>query len=186
MKPPIITSSPSCARARVLTLNKLESLCRFKSYISARATPIVLFTPRIIARVIACRQFCYNCRFPPVSWSVAAIPDIAYLVAGDDPAYDRMQPAIVRANQCSSAIVQFQRWIGQKIGHPVLTELRANRADNDSLRFSALNDKATNHHVIADLHKGARTDVAQSRCRRGRQSSGWCRCRCLRLQLARC
>jgi hypothetical protein len=70
-----------------------------------------------------------------------------------------MQPAIVRGYQRSSAIVKFKRRIGQNILHPVLSELRTNRADNDSLWFGALNDKATNHHVVADLHKGTRTDV---------------------------
>jgi hypothetical protein len=90
---------------------------------------------------------------------VAAIPDVAYLVAGDDPAEYRMQPAIVSGNQRSSAIVKFKRRIGQNIGHPVLSELRTNGTNNHPLWFGALNDEATNHHVIAGPDKGARTDV---------------------------
>src|SRR5204863_9253795 len=56
-------------------------------------------------RVIACRQICYDRRFPCVGRSMAAIPDIAYLVAGDNPADYRMQPAIIRGDQSSRAVI---------------------------------------------------------------------------------
>ena len=56
--------------------------------------------------------------------------------------------------------MQLQRRIGQHIGNPILTELRANGANNYSLWLRPFNDEATNHHVVAGLNKGARTDVA--------------------------
>ena len=97
----------------------------------------VVYTPHD-RRVIACWQFCDDCRFPSVARSVAAVPDIAYLVAGDDSADDRVPPVIIRGNQSSSAVVQFQRRISQNIGNAILTEFRANGANNDSFWFGAL------------------------------------------------
>ena len=86
--------------------------------------------------------------------------DLADLIAGDNPADDRSLPVVIRGNQSSSAIVQFQGRISQCIGNAILSELRAYGANNYPLWFGPLNNEATNHHVVARLNKGARTDVA--------------------------
>src|SRR5207245_9969232 len=84
---------------------------------------------------------------------MAAVLDFLHLIVGNDPADDGSLPVIIRGNQSASAIVQFQCWILQWIGNTVLTELRANGADNYPLWGRACNDEPTNHHVIARLHK---------------------------------
>src|SRR5438105_3493885 len=91
-------------------------------------------------RVVACWQVCYNRRFPLVSRRVTAVLDFLHLIVCDDPADDRSLPVIIGANQSSGAIVQFQCGILQWIGNTVLTELRANSADNHSLWLSPLNN----------------------------------------------
>ena len=42
----------------------------------------------------------------------------------------------------------------------ILSELRTNGANNYSLWFGPLNNHATNHHIVAYLHKAASTNVA--------------------------
>ena len=59
--------------------------------------------------------------------------------------------------------MQLQGRITQSIGNAVLSKLWANRAYNNPLWFGALNNEASNHHVIACLNKSARADVTQSR-----------------------
>src|SRR5437660_49543 len=80
--------------------------------------------------VVACRKVCYDRRFSSVTRCVTAVLDFLRLVVGDDPADDGSLPVIIRGNQSASAIVQFQCWISQWIGNSVLTELRANGANN--------------------------------------------------------
>ena len=63
--------------------------------------------------VVARWQVCDDRRFPSVGRSVAAVYDVADLVSGDDPADYRGLPVIIRGNQSSCAIVQFQGGIGQ-------------------------------------------------------------------------
>src|SRR6516165_4033281 len=70
-----------------------------------------------------------DCRFAWVTWCVAAVYDILDLVLGDNPADDRSLPVIIRGNQRSSAIVQFQYGISHWIRNAILTELRANGAN---------------------------------------------------------
>ena len=72
----------------------------------------------------------------PGAWPLAL--DIADLVAGDNPADDRMLPVIIRGNQSSRAVVQFQCRISQCIGNTILSELRANGAHNHSLWLQSL------------------------------------------------
>src|SRR5438034_978354 len=84
------------------------------------------------SRVVARWQICDDSRFPSVTRSVTAVLDFLHLVVGDNSADDSSLPVIIRGNQSSSAIVQFQRWILQWIGNAKLTELRANGADNHS------------------------------------------------------
>jgi len=57
--------------------------------------------------VVTWRQRCNDCRLPWTPWSVATVPDVAHLIAGDNPADYRLQPVIVGANQSSRAAVQF-------------------------------------------------------------------------------
>ena len=91
---------------------------------------------------------------------MAAGLDVADLVAGDNPADDRRRPVIIRGNQRSRAVMQFQCRISQCIGNTILSELRANGANNYPLWFGPLNNEAANHYVVACLNKGARADVA--------------------------
>src|SRR5438105_711642 len=86
--------------------------------------------------VVACWQICYNRRFPSVTRSVTAVLNFLHLIVCDDPADDGSLPVIIAANQSASPIVQFHCGILQWIGNTVLTELRANSADNHSLWLS--------------------------------------------------
>ena len=58
--------------------------------------------------VVTCWQVCYDRRLPSVHWSVAAVPNIGDLIVGDNPADYRGPPVIVRRNQSSVNIVEFQ------------------------------------------------------------------------------
>ena len=51
--------------------------------------------------VVTCGQIRDDCRLPSVARSVAAVPDIAPLIACDNPADDRCLPVIIRGNQSS-------------------------------------------------------------------------------------
>src|SRR5204862_362802 len=53
--------------------------------------------------------------------------------------------------------------ISHWIRNAILTELRANGANDHPLRLRALHNKPADHHVVAGLHKSARTDVAELR-----------------------
>src|SRR6266576_4018127 len=117
--------------------------------------------------VVARWKVCDDCRFAWVTRCVAAVYDILDLVLGDNSADDRSLPVIIRGNQRSSAIVQFQCGISHWIRNAILTELRANGANNYPFGSRALHDKPADHHVVARLHKGARTDIAQDRISTG-------------------
>src|SRR5262249_5702450 len=110
--------------------------------------------------VVTCWKVCNDRGFPRVPRRQPAVHDILHLILSDDPADYGSLPVIIRSNQGSVAIVQFQCWVGQWIGNAKLTELRANRTNNHSLWCSALNNEATNHHVVTYLHKAASADVA--------------------------
>ena len=83
------------------------------------------------------------------TWSLVIIPP---MIVG--------QPVIIRGNQSSRAVVQFQCRISQCIGNAILSKLRANGAHNHPLWFSPLNNETANHHVVTRLHKAASTNVA--------------------------
>ena len=93
---------------------------------------------------------------------MAAVLDVADLIAGDNPADYRSLPVIIRGNQSSCAVVQFQCRISQCIGNIIwrCTELRTNGTNNHPLWSGPLNNETANHHVVARLHKAASTDVA--------------------------
>src|SRR5438067_13857821 len=110
--------------------------------------------------VVARWKVCDNSRFCCVTRCVAAVSDILNLVLGDNPVDDRSLPVIIRGNQRSGAIVQFQCGISHWIWNAILTELRANGAKNYSFRGRALHDKPAYHYVVGGLNKGARGDVA--------------------------
>ena len=65
--------------------------------------------------------------------SVPAGSDVVDLVSGDNPTDDRRRPAVIRGNQRSSAVMQLQCRISQRIGNAILSKLWANRPNNDSL-----------------------------------------------------
>src|SRR5882724_2849018 len=119
--------------------------------------------------VVARLQICNNRRLACRSRSVAAVLNIADLIAGDNPPEYRCLPVIIGSNQCSGPVVQFQSRISQRIGDPKMRELRANGTNDHSLRPSALNNETANHHVLARLNKGAGGDVGDVR----RRSRSW-------------
>ena len=86
MKPPIITLSPVCTKLRVLMLPRIELLSGLRSYTSTRATSDHVVYAASDSRVITCWKICYDRRLPSVTWSVAAVPDVAPLIACDNPA----------------------------------------------------------------------------------------------------
>src|SRR5207245_3239678 len=112
--------------------------------------------------VVARWQVRNDRRFARVSGSVAAVHDILNLVLSDNSADDCSLPVIIRGNQSSGAVVQFQRRISQGIRYAILTELRTDGAYDDSLCFCALDNETTNHHVVAGLNKAAGSDVAKN------------------------
>ncbi len=67
--------------------------------------------------VVTWWQRCDDRRLPWVCWSMAAVPYVLDLVAGDNPANYRGHPVIVRGNQSSGAVVQLQCRISQCIGN---------------------------------------------------------------------
>src|SRR5260221_566992 len=93
---------------------------------------------------------------------MAAVLNIADLIAGDNPAQDGGLPVIIGSNQCSAPVVQFQSGIRQGIGDPILSKFRANGTNDHLLRSSPLNDKTTNHHVLSRLNKTAGADVTKA------------------------
>ena len=99
-------------------------------------------------------QGCNNRRLPWVCWSMAAVPYVLDLIAGDNPAKYRGHPIIVMGDQSSSVVVQLQCRISQWIGNSILSQLWTDRTHNDSLCGSALNNETANHHVVVRLHKG--------------------------------
>src|SRR5258707_470628 len=112
--------------------------------------------------LVAWLQFSNDRRFACCSRSVTAILNIADLIAGDNSAWYCRLPVIIGSNQCSGPIVQFQPRIGQRIGDPILRELRANRTNDDSFWPSPLNNKTANHHMLARLNKAAGADVTKA------------------------
>ena len=77
-------------------------------------------------RVVARWRIRDDCRVQGVARSVAAVPDIGPLVAGDNPTDDRRHPAVIRGNQSSRAVVQFQGRISQRIGNAIVLKAYEN------------------------------------------------------------
>src|SRR5438477_4305367 len=80
-----------------------------------------------------------------VSWSMPAGLNSGDLAGCDNATDYRMLPIIVRGNQSSCAIVQFQGGIRQCIGNIIWrrSELRTYGTNNHSLGAHSLNDEAT-------------------------------------------
>src|SRR5262249_16058495 len=93
--------------------------------------------------------------------NVAAVLNEVGRAATSNGADYRGLPVIIGSNHRSSPVVQFQCRITQRIGDPMLRELRANGTNDDSLWPAPLNNETTNHRVIARLNKAARADVTQ-------------------------
>src|SRR5580765_3439598 len=87
----------------------------------------------------------------------------------------RSLPIIVKGNQSSRAIVQFQCRISQWVGHPKVSEFRANGANDDSLWLAPLDDEASNHHIVGCLDKAASADVGEYGCCWWRRRRRGCR-----------
>src|SRR3954469_25892068 len=107
--------------------------------------------------VIACREICYDGRFPSICGSPSSIEDLLDLVVHYNPADYCRLPIIVGGNQSSGAIVQFECWISQNVGYAELTEFRANRANNHSLWSVSCNDETSNHDVVIHLDEATST-----------------------------
>src|SRR5436309_855672 len=119
----------------------------------------IVYTPHDRS-VVTLRQVCDNRGFQSVTGCVADGLNVADLVGGDNPTDDRRCPVVIRGNQSSCAIVQFQRRINKHVGNAILRELRPNRANNYPLWLSPLNNEPSDHHIVASLNKAASTDVA--------------------------
>ena len=65
--------------------------------------------------VVTWWQLCNDRRLSAVRWGVTAGPDVAHLVAADNPADDRVLPVIIGANQGPCVVVQLQGRISQGI-----------------------------------------------------------------------
>jgi hypothetical protein len=75
--------------------------------------------------VVARRQIRDDCRVQGVTRSIAAGLNLVDLITGDNPTDDRVSPVVIRGNQSSRAVVQFQGRISQRIGNAILSEIRA-------------------------------------------------------------
>ena len=89
MKPPIITLSPVCTKARVLMLPRIELAVGAKIVHFRESNAGGVVYTAYDRGVVTCWQLCDDCRFPSVARSVAAASDIGDLIAGDNPADDR-------------------------------------------------------------------------------------------------
>src|SRR5258705_457099 len=112
--------------------------------------------------VVARLHVCNDRRFASRSRSMAAVLNIADLIAGDNPADYRRLPVIIASNQCSAPVVQFQSGIRQGIGDPKLSKFRTNRTNDHPLWPRALDNKTTNHHMLTRLNKAAGADVTKA------------------------
>src|SRR6266550_9397828 len=83
--------------------------------------------------VVARLQISNDRRLACRSRDMAAVLNVADLIAGDNPADDRGLPVIICSNQCSGRVVQFQLRIGQYIANPILRELGPNSANDHTL-----------------------------------------------------
>ena len=83
------------------------------------------------------------------TWSLVMIPPI---IVSHQLSFEAIKAPVL--------VMQLQCRINERIRNAILSELRTNGANNYPLWFGALNDEATNHHVVAGLYKRARTDVA--------------------------
>src|SRR5882724_12499534 len=112
--------------------------------------------------VVARLQISNDRRLACRSRSAAAVLNIADLIAGDNPAEYCRLPVIIGSNQCSGPVVQFQSRISQYVGDPILRKLGANATNDHSLWPSTLDNKTTNHHMLARLNKAAGADVIKT------------------------
>ena len=82
--------------------------------------------------VVARWQIGNDRRLEWIRRSMAAVLNIADLVPCDNTTDYRLLPVIIRTDQCSGRVVQFQSRISQCIGNIIwrCTELRANRTNN--------------------------------------------------------
>src|SRR5512133_3007085 len=112
--------------------------------------------------VVARLQISNDRRLACHSRGAAAVLNIADLIAGDNSADYRGLPVIVGSDQRSGPVVQFQSRISQCVGDPILSKLGANGANEDSLWPTTLDNKTTNHHMLARLNKAAGADVTQT------------------------
>src|SRR4029077_20194436 len=80
--------------------------------------------------VITCGQVCDDRGFQLVTGSVAAGLDVTDLIGSDDSTDDCRSPVVIRSNQRSRSVMQFQCRISQCIGNAILREVRAYGANN--------------------------------------------------------
>src|SRR5438128_11120009 len=83
--------------------------------------------------VVARWQVRNDSRFARVSGSVAAVHDILNLVLSDNSADDCSLPVIIRGNQGSVAVVQFQSWCRKRVRKALRSASRADTESDDAL-----------------------------------------------------
>src|SRR5882724_1474010 len=100
-------------------------------------------------RVLAGSQGGEDSAFPGVGWRQT----IRY----DQARVGVRRPIVVRRNQGSAAIVQFERRILQRVRHAGTAQARAESA-HDHSRIAAVdgpNDEATDHYVVVSIDESA-------------------------------
>ena len=99
-----------------------------------------------------------------IGWSVAAVHECRGPGSGDNSADYRGLPVIVRGDQSSCAVVQFQGGISQCTWNIIwrCTELRTYGTNNHLFCAGSLNDKAANHYVVISLHKAPSAYIAKN------------------------
>src|SRR6266404_3835404 len=104
-------------------------------------------------------QVCIDRRLAWLRRSMPAALNIHDLVLGDNSADYRSLPVIVRGNQSTAAVVQFQLRISQYVLNAVLSQLWTNGAHDYPLRSAPLDDEPSDHHVIAIQNNAATANV---------------------------
>ena len=74
-------------------------------------------------------------------------------------------PVVIRDQERSIVVAQFQRWIGQRIRHTEGGQARPDAAHDNpvSRRAWSAQDEARDHDVVARADKGPRADIGQLR-----------------------
>ena len=111
----------------------------------------------VVPRLQRCNYRRLACR----SRSMPAVLDGVDLVGGDNAADHCVCQLSLEAITAPVPSCSSNFGLANALGTLYGGEFRTNRAHNDRLWSGSLNDETADHHVVARLHKGARTDVGR-------------------------